>query len=348
MSIRNLKDGSTTPWLCECYPNGRVGKRIRKRFATKGEATAFEKFIMRETEDKPWLGDKPDHRRLSDLLDTWWKTHGHTLKSGKRIYTHIKRTIKDLENPIASTFTARQYLEFRSGRSNHWNDKNAPISPKTMNNELILLRSMFNRLIKYKHCNFKNPLDEIDLIKINQRQMAYLEKQDIPDFLEQLKNSQYITDKRSNVSIDHVVLVAKICLATGSRISEALSLKCSQVSKYKLTFTETKGKRIRSIPISKNIHDEIIRMAISRHHVFDMNYDTAHRYIKRALPDYVPHGQATHVLRHTFATHFMMNRGDILILQRILGHQKIEQTMAYAHFSPDHLIQAVQLNPLEN
>ncbi len=44
----------------------------------------------------------------------------------------------------------------------------------------------------------------------------------------------------------------------------------------------------------------------------------------------------------------MMNRGDILILQRILGHQKIEQTMAYAHFSPDHLIQAVQLNPLEN
>ncbi len=44
----------------------------------------------------------------------------------------------------------------------------------------------------------------------------------------------------------------------------------------------------------------------------------------------------------------MMNKGDILVLQRILGHTKIEQTMAYSHFAPEHLIQAVHLNPLEN
>ena len=44
MSIRNLKDGSKKPWLCECYPNGRTGKRVRKRFTTKGEAAAFELF----------------------------------------------------------------------------------------------------------------------------------------------------------------------------------------------------------------------------------------------------------------------------------------------------------------
>lgn len=53
MSIRNLKDGSKKPWLCECYPNGRTGKRVRKKFATKGEAAAFERFTMQEIEDKP-------------------------------------------------------------------------------------------------------------------------------------------------------------------------------------------------------------------------------------------------------------------------------------------------------
>lgn len=53
MSIRNLKDGSS-----ECYPNGRDGKRIRKRFATKGEIAAFERFTMNEIDDKPWLGEK--------------------------------------------------------------------------------------------------------------------------------------------------------------------------------------------------------------------------------------------------------------------------------------------------
>lgn len=53
MSVRNLKDGSKKPWICESYPNGRSGKRLRKRFATKGEAAGYERFVMREVEDKP-------------------------------------------------------------------------------------------------------------------------------------------------------------------------------------------------------------------------------------------------------------------------------------------------------
>lgn len=57
-------------------------------------------------------------------------------------------------------------------------------------------------------------------------------------------------------------------------------------------------------------------------------------------------GQMTHVLRHTFASHFMMNGGNILVLQRILGHANIRETMRYAHFAPDHLEEAALLNPI--
>ena len=92
----------------------------------------------------------------------------------------------------------------------------------------------------------------------------------------------------------------------------------------------------------------LLDIAVSDHDMFNTSYKDAWRYIKRALPEHVPNGQATHVLRHTFASHFMMNKGDILVLQRILGHTKIEQTMAYSHFAPEHLMQAVHLNPLEN
>ncbi|HHU8812007.1 TPA: site-specific integrase, partial [Escherichia coli] len=42
----------------------------------------------------------------------------------------------------------------------------------------------------------------------------------------------------------------------------------------------------------------------------------------------------------------MMNGGNILVLQKILGHANIRETMKYAHFAPDHLEQAVTLNPL--
>ncbi|GHW96141.1 integrase [Vibrio cholerae] len=345
MSVRNLKDGSKKPWLCECYPQGREGKRVRKRFATKGEATAYENFIMREVDDKPWMGSKPDNRRLSELLETWWQVHGHTIKSGKVVYRKTALTIKELGDPIASTFTSKQYLAFRANRVSHFNKENKSLSPTYQNFQLNLLSGMFSRLIKYKQWNLPNPLDDIEPIKVNQRALAYLDKADIQPFLQRL--GSFESDGRS-VSIPEIVLIAKICLATGARISEALSLERSQISEFKLTFVETKGKRIRSVPISENLYKEIMLASSSSTKIFSTTYGSAHRYIKKALPDYVPEGQATHVLRHTFATHFMMNRGDILILQRILGHQKIEQTMAYAHFSPDHLIQAVQLNPLEN
>ncbi|STG22366.1 Fels-2 prophage protein [Escherichia coli] len=55
MTIRKQPNGK---WLCECYPNGRDGKRVRKQFATKGEAVAFENFTMDEVNKKTMAGGK--------------------------------------------------------------------------------------------------------------------------------------------------------------------------------------------------------------------------------------------------------------------------------------------------
>ncbi|WP_345892728.1 tyrosine-type recombinase/integrase [Chromobacterium violaceum] len=60
----------------------------------------------------------------------------------------------------------------------------------------------------------------------------------------------------------------------------------------------------------------------------------------------LPAGQLTHVLRHSFTSHFMMNGGNILVLQRALGHHNHTMTMRYAHLSPDHLSETRELNPL--
>ena len=60
----------------------------------------------------------------------------------------------------------------------------------------------------------------------------------------------------------------------------------------------------------------------------------------------LPLGQMTHVLRHTFASHFMMAGGNILALQRILGHQSLTMTMRYSHLAPEHLKEAREFNPL--
>lgn len=48
-----------------------------------------------------------------------------------------------------------------------------------------------------------------------------------------------------------------------------------------------------------------------------------------------------HDLRHTFASQFMMSGRSIYDLQKILGHTKMEMTLRYAHFSPQHLKDAI-------
>lgn len=44
-----------------------------------------------------------------------------------------------------------------------------------------------------------------------------------------------------------------------------------------------------------------------------------------------------HALRHTFASHFIMRGGNILTLQKLLGHAKIDHTLVYAHLAPDFM-----------
>jgi integrase len=49
-----------------------------------------------------------------------------------------------------------------------------------------------------------------------------------------------------------------------------------------------------------------------------------------------------HLLRHTFASHFVMQGGSILTLQKILGHSDLQMTLIYAHLAPDFLGQEME------
>jgi integrase len=44
-----------------------------------------------------------------------------------------------------------------------------------------------------------------------------------------------------------------------------------------------------------------------------------------------------HLLRHSFASHFMQSGGNLLALSQILGHTDVKVTMIYAHLSSDFL-----------
>lgn len=45
-----------------------------------------------------------------------------------------------------------------------------------------------------------------------------------------------------------------------------------------------------------------------------------------------------HDLRHTYASHFIMNGESIFVLKEILGHSDIKTTQRYAHLSKSFLV----------
>lgn len=342
MTVRKLDDGKAKPWLAEVYPQGRDGPRKRKRFSTKGEALAYEAWATEQANAKPWLssGDKPivDNRRLSDLLDTWYRMHGRTLKSGDYIRRKLELVIMAIGDPVATSFTGAMFAKYRddrlSGQIQFESSKRGAVIPKpvTINSDHRLMKSMFSELIRIGEWTNNNPLSTLRVFKVSEIERWYLTRDDISLLLDACRKS----------AIPDLVLIVELCLSTGARWSEIQNLTRAQVSKYRLTFVRTKSSKNRTIPISPELW---ARIPDKEGPLFAPCYPAFQGALNRSGIK-LPSGQCSHVLRHTFASWFMMNGGNILVLQRILGHSSITMTMRYSHFAPDHLDDAVRLNPI--
>ncbi|TLU69568.1 integrase [Enterobacter sp. MF024] len=323
MTISKQDNGK---YLVDIRPAGRTGKRVRRSFPTKGEALAFERWTLANQNNKDWLDKPADRRQLSELIDLWWKNHGQTLTDGPKTYLKLKATCNRLNCPRVDQLTQGMFASYRTERLASGK------APKTLNCELRSLKGVFNKLTQLGLYHAALPLHGMTELKLMQTELGFLTKSQICDVLGRLTGDD--------------LMVTRLCLSTGARWNEAAKLPRRRLHTDRVEYAKTKTGKNRIVPINQALAAEILEGRETSSLLFPKaDYTNVRTIIKEVAPD-LPRGQATHVYRHTFASHFMMNGGNILVLQRILGHAKIQQTMVYAHFAPDHLAEAVTLNPL--
>jgi integrase len=326
-----------TGWLVDIQPGGRGGKRYRKIFPIKADALAYEIFIKGKVQESPiWQPAKRDARRLSVLIDLWYEHHGVNLRAAKNTLSRLKLLCDALGNPVADKFKAEMFTEYRAKRMKDG------ISANNLNREHAYLRAVFNELERLGQWQGENPLGKVRQFKISERELSFLTLAQITLLLETLHDGR---------SVD-AWLIAQICLATGARWSEAEGLHVSQVRNGAIHFTGTKSGKNRSVPVDETLIellDSHLKTRCGENSATSRYFVHGYTAFREAIDECgieLPKGQLTHVLRHTFASHFTMNGGNILVLQRILGHSSLTMTMRYAHLAPEHLQEARLLNPL--
>ncbi|MFC4260234.1 tyrosine-type recombinase/integrase [Marinobacter lacisalsi] len=330
MTVRKLESGE---WLADFRPNGRGSRRYRKKFKAKAEAVRYEAYVRAKVTKQPeWMPPQKDSRSLAALIETWFKNHGANLKDGKSRYKKLLKLSNLASDPLASEITDKWFVEFRKKRLE------AGASPSTVNHDLAYLKALFNELERTGDWDKGNPLRNIRKLKDEPTELTYLQSDDIKLLLNYLKG---LRDQ-------DCYLTTKICLSTGARWSEAETLRVEHIAQNHVAFYSTKNGKPRYIPIDRELYQEIRQHARKRRgRLFKDSYGVISEVLKEcgiALPK----GQRTHVFRHTFASHFMMNGGNILVLQKILDHSSLQMTMRYAHFAPEHLVEATTKNPVVN
>ena len=142
----------------------------------------------------------------------------------------------------------------------------------------------------------------------------------------------------SFIKKSHKIVAAKFLYScfTGLRISDIMALKRESIIEGKtLVFTAKKTHKIQQIPLS-----ETARNIVNDGYLFEPSYsEKAIRELLKEIVNTVGIKKRVnyHMSRHSFATNFLNQGGNVQVLQQILGHSSIKETMIYVHVTSKNI-----------
>ncbi len=149
-------------------------------------------------------------------------------------------------------------------------------------------------------------------------------------------------------NIKHRLLLST-CYGCGLRVSELVKVECRHIDgeRQLLRVEQGKGGKDRAVVLSPALLDALRDywrwqrppqwIFPGRDKAAPMSIETAQKVFQRAKKQAgVTKVGGIHSLRHAYATHQLEAGLPIHQLQRQLGHQNIQSTLRYAHWTPGH------------
>ncbi len=186
-----------------------------------------------------------------------------------------------------------------------------------------------------------SPMTAVEIPRVPQSMPKILSVQEMQKLLRVAKSGTWYGIR------NHAILAAFV--DTGLRLSELINLNTADVDLHSqsILVRNGKGSKDRQVFIGRTLARSLRRWAEARPygHEADAYFATrdGRRLDKRNVARIVERiseraGMSDrrihpHLLRHTFATHFIKNGGDPFSLQRLLGHSSISTTQIYVNLA---------------
>ncbi|MBE0433086.1 site-specific integrase [candidate division WOR-3 bacterium] len=304
---------------------------VRKTIGTsKKLAELAEKEIKLKIAKGELLGIIERKRILFQDLCTEYLQYSRankTIQSHRRDRVSIRNLLVPFGDRFIHQITARDLEHYKNRRK----DK---VTPATVNRELSCIKHMFNKAVEWGHLP-DNQLRPVMKFKEPPGRMRYLQNEEISRLL--------------NYCADHLKPIVIMALNTGMRKGEILNLTWGDVNlkNRMITITNSKNNSSRIIPINDATYGILVSLGqqIVEQYVFSHPDGKPYRDIKDGFTAAVNRAKLSdvrfHDLRHTFASHLVMNGVPILEVQKLLGHKTLAMTMRYSHLSNKNLRDAV-------
>ena len=252
------------------------------------------------------------------------------------------------QNLLVENIDSETIRRFRLYLSREYvNPYKGVLKRQTQNYFLIALRSFFRFLIK-KNFKVLSP-EQIDLGKSEDRQIKYLDPQQLNDLLAtpKIKKLQGLRDRA----------ILEVLFSTGLRVSELVALNRDSVNITSGEFNVIgKGRKIRVVFLSESAKAWLSKYLLERKDAYrplfirysgpkpteqeltDEKARLSARSIERMIEKYRKIAGITkrigpHTLRHSFATDLLKAGADLRSVQEMLGHKNISTTQIYTHIT---------------